>query len=130
MGETDGLDYCVFEMAEPSERDVFVASSVKLEDKHPVVIMHHPAGHDGPLPLQNSYGAIRDVNLHKSTFGYTAATAPGSSGAPVLSGRYELIGLHYHQQRGVNSHAVPIAPIAADLKAKGFPWLQRLETPE
>lgn len=126
LSEVRELDYAVLELERTVEtfRGCLEPADVRLQDKDPVIILHHPTAKDqrSASPLQASVGAIRDVNGFMNRFAYTAATAPGSSGSPVLSARFELIGIHHHQQHGVNSHGIPIKKIVEDLRQKGFTW--------
>ena len=127
LSEVSQLDYAVLELAQsvPPDRGCLApANDVQLCDKDPVILLHHPSaegnGTASAAPLQSSVGAIRDVHGFMNRFAYTAATAPGSSGAPILSAQFELIGIHHHQQRNVNSHGIPIKAIAEHLASKGF----------
>ncbi|MEL6109604.1 MAG: trypsin-like peptidase domain-containing protein [Planctomycetota bacterium] len=124
LSDVRDLDYAVLELERSVEesRGCLAPADVQMRDKDPVIILHHPTAEDGcsASPLQASVGAIRDVNGFANRFAYTAATAPGSSGSPVLSAAFELIGIHHHQQQNVNSHGIPIKAIVEDLRCKGF----------
>ncbi len=131
MDEVDGLDYAVLPLDADVEADrgFFTACPQRLGDKSSVTIMGHPAQGTTALGLQYSWGMIRDINDESKRISYTAQTSPGSSGSPIFNANFELVGLHYHGQAGVNNHGIPIWAIVKSLKDKGHPELLSVKSP-
>jgi hypothetical protein len=86
------LDYCIFEISEPAEADIFVPP---LQTKPPQVddrvnIIQHPGGMAKQVSIQNNFVSfVGGDRLH-----YITATQPGSSGSPVFNDDWEVVGLH------------------------------------
>ena len=79
------------------------------EIRQPVIVFGHPDG----LPLRQAMGVVFDYNPQVSRVAYTANTAPGSSGSPVLTLEWDLVALHHHGTANVNNHGVPMKSILA-----------------
>jgi hypothetical protein len=92
-----------------------------------LIILQYPAG----AVLQQAAGQSRGLNGNKTRLRYTVNTDRGSSGAPVLNGRLELVGLHhagdpnFHPLHEPEFNAAVPVPAILDYLDRAAPALAR-----
>ena len=124
----DDLDYTVVAVAPvdgkpPGEAFGFIAMHGgvgKIVKGQPVNVIQHPQGRHREVTLRNNTfsGPLVDAQGVESPkyLLYDADTEPGSSGAPLLSDSWQLIGLHHasEQQRDARGQFVDLDGNPAD----------------
>jgi hypothetical protein len=127
--DPDRLDYVLLKLATAVGRQAIVAG---FEPREFIAIEAEPAMpaiDTGLIILQHPLGQVMKVDLgavswqRGTRLRHTAATAKGSSGAPLFDVQLRLIGLHHAGQEwpAVSkpyNQAIPISLIAADLRKK------------
>ena len=124
----DDLDYTVVAVAPvggkpPSETFGYIplhGGVGKIVKGQPVNVIQHPQGRHREFTLRNNTfsGPLVDAQgvENPKYLLYDADTEPGSSGAPLLSDSWELIGLHHasEQQRNAQGQFVDLDGNVAD----------------
>lgn len=124
----EDLDFTIVAVAPvadkpPSETFGFIAlhgGVGKIVKGQPVNVIQHPQGRHREVTLRNNTfsGPIVDAQgvENPKYLLYDADTEPGSSGAPLLSDSWELIGLHHasEQQRNAQGQFVDLDGNVAD----------------
>jgi hypothetical protein len=143
---TNELDYAVLQLDKPAGEDVVgrgnaTGSSgvqqadpdaakrgwIKISPQPPaaahlnLLVLQHP----NYEPMQLAIGEIEEVKWKGIRVQHNASTLPGSSGSPCFNPDLEVVALHhagdplYDIFRGRYNQAIPMAPIIADLQARG-----------
>ena len=124
----DDLDFTLVAVAPvagkpPSETFGYIAMHGgvgKIVKGQPVNVIQHPQGRHREVTLRNNTfsGPVVDAQgvENPKYLLYDADTEPGSSGAPLLSDSWELIGLHHasEQQRNAQGQFVDLDGNLAD----------------
>lgn len=87
----------------------------------PLLVLQHPR----EQPMKLSFGAtgIVAVNANGTRVSYTVDTLPGSSGAPCFASDLRLLAVHQGRDPDGRKRGVPVAAIAAHLRATGHAHL-------
>ena len=127
LAASDQLDFAIVQLlTAPANNRGCVALTPpirKLDFREPVFVIGHPGttadSRVAPAPLTLSVGVLFDANSESRRIAYSAQTAPGSSGSPVFNENFEVIGIHYHGEKRINNHGIPIWAIIEELKSIG-----------
>lgn len=141
----DELDYAVLRLDKPAGQDVIgrgnaTGSSgaqadpdaakrgwIKISPPLPaaahlnLLVLQHP----DKKPMQLAIGEIEEVKWKGIRVRHNASTLPGSSGSPCFNPDLDVVAFHhagdplYDIFRGRYNQAIPMAPIIADLQARG-----------
>ena len=130
--DSGALDYTVIQLSEVPKGIVplkLSPAAVKREER--VTIIQHPGGNYKKISLQNNFVEYADQYVVQ----YTTSTEAGSSGAPVINDRFEVVALHHAggelfepatKRRYLRNEGVRISAILDDLRDKGKKVLERL----
>lgn len=88
------LDYSILELKEDTGRESLLISdrelALPLGSYVPVNLIQHPGGQPKKLGIRNNLVA----SLNEKDIAYFTDTEPGSSGSPVCSDDWQVVGLH------------------------------------
>jgi V8-like Glu-specific endopeptidase len=134
----DRLDYAILqlEVAMGSERKPFELVTKVPRFRETLNLLGYPTRQDSTgqtivnPPQSLSAGVLFDHNAQSHRLAYSAETAPGSSGSPVLLSSFELIAIHHHGQAAMNNHGICIQAIIQDLDSAGKLGLVTVATSE
>ena len=130
--DTGALDYTVIQLSEVPKGIVplkLSPAAVKREER--VTIIQHPGGNYKKISLQNNFVEYADQYVVQ----YTTSTEAGSSGAPVINDRFEVVALHHAggelfepatKRRYLRNEGVRISAILDDLRDNGKKVFERL----
>ncbi|MFC4116813.1 trypsin-like peptidase domain-containing protein [Nonomuraea zeae] len=86
------LDFTVIELRDPpAGLTPLVLKPERTKRGDRVNIIQHPGGHYKKISFQNNFVAYADARVIQ----YTTPTQPGSSGSPVCTNDFEVIGIHH-----------------------------------
>ena len=94
-----------------------------FEQDHPLFLLEHPEG----APLKLAFGASAGLNANATRLRHRINTEAGSSGAPCLNARLELVALHHSgdpnfdpAHKPAYNSAIPLAAIRGYLADAGI----------
>ncbi len=125
----ENLDFC-FVAIEPEDGEPstevygflpLIGGEGKIQRGDRLAAIHHPRGNRRSISLHRSYlVAIQSGGVYDPYFWHTCDTEEGSSGAPVFSLEWEVVGLH---RRAVPDDDPVVEALKGELPLSGARWV-------